>query len=74
MKKFMVEVTEKRKISFEVEAENEDDAKDTAMDAYVNGDGLQAEMLEDGAIHSTGIEVIRCIGEANGIVCEKKGK
>jgi hypothetical protein len=75
MKKWLVEVWEHRQVSFEVEAENEEEAKDVAIDAYVNSDRLQDIMIhDDESIASSEAKVIQCLGEANGIVCEDKEK
>ena len=43
--KFLVEVWEHRQVSFEVEAEDEDEAKKVAEDVYHNDDELQHEMV-----------------------------
>lgn len=78
MKKWLVEVWEHRQVSFEVEAENEEEAKDVAIDAYVNSDRLQDIMVhDDESIASSEAKVLQCLGEANGIVCadrEKEGR
>lgn len=62
-------------MSFEVEAENEEEAKDVAIDTYVNSDRLQDIMVhDDESIASSEAKVLHCLGEANGIVCEDKEK
>ena len=65
-------------MSFEVEAENEEEAKDVAIDTYVNSDRLQDIMVHyDESIASSEAKVLQCLGEANGIVCteyEKEGR
>lgn len=73
MKKWLVEVWEHRQVSFEVEAENEEDAKDVAIDTYVNSDRLQDIMVhDDESIASSEAKVLQCLGYANGIVCADK--
>lgn len=69
MKKWQVEVWEHRRVSFEVEAENEKEAETVAIDAYGNSDHLQDLMLDDRAVATTDAKVLRCSGEADGIVC-----
>jgi hypothetical protein len=67
--KWQVEVWEHRRVSFEVEAENEKEAETVAVDAYGNSDRLQDLMLDDRAIASSDVKVLRCSGKADGIVC-----
>lgn len=78
MKKWLVEVWEHRQVSFEVEAECEEEAKDTAMDAYTNSDRLQDVMIhDDESIALTEVKVLQCLGDADGTVCteyEKEGR
>ena len=75
MKKWLVEVWEHRQVSFDVEAENEEEAKDVAMGEYVNSDRLQDIMVHDvESIASSEVNVLQCLGEANGIVCADKEK
>lgn len=69
MKKWQAEVWEHRCVSFEVEAENEKEAETVAADAYVNSDHLQDLMLDDRAIAKSDVIILRCSGEADGIVC-----
>ena len=69
MKKYLVEVWEHRQVSFEVEAENEEDAKKTAEDVYANSDRLKDIMVhDDESIASEEIKVLTCLGDANGII------
>ena len=69
MKKYLVEVWEHRQVSFEVEAENEEEAKATAEDVYANCDSLKDIMIhDDESIASEEIKVLQCLGEANGII------
>ena len=69
MKKYLVEVWEHRQVSFEVEAENEEEAKATAEDVYANNDRLKDIMVhDDESIASEEIKVLQCLGEANGII------
>lgn len=72
MKKWLVEVWELRRISFEVEAENEKEAKKVAEDTYQNDEELQHEMVSsDESIAGEGVKVLQEIGPATGIVDEK---
>lgn len=77
-KKYLVEVWEHRQVSFEVEAENEEEAKATAEDVYANSDRLQDIMVnDDESIASEEVNVITCLGEADGIIGnngERKGE
>ena len=69
MKKFLVEVWEHRRVAFEVEAENEDEAKKVAEDAYANHEELQDMMVnDDGSIAYEEVKVAQCLGDANGII------
>lgn len=70
-KKYLVKVWEKRAISFEVEAEDEKDAVETAKDFFANDDDMQDEMLADDCIEGDGAEVIKELGEANPQTDEK---
>lgn len=70
-KKYLVKVWEKRAISFEVEAEDEKDAVETANDFFANDDDMQDEMLGDNCIEGYGAEVIKELGEANPQTDEK---
>lgn len=75
MKKWLVEVWELRRISFEVEAENEKEAKKVAEDTYQNDEELQHEMVSsDESIAGEGVKVLREIGPATGIVGEKPSR
>lgn len=68
-KKFLVEVWEHRQVSFEVEAENEDEAKKVAEDVYANDDELQGIMVnDDESIAYEEVKVLQCLGDANGII------
>lgn len=68
-KKFLVEVWEHRRVSFEVEAENEDEAKKVAEDVYANDEELQGIMVnDDESIAYEEVKVLHCLGDANGIV------
>lgn len=78
MKKWLVEVWEHRQVSFVVEAECEEEAKNTAYDAYVNSDSLQHIMThDDESIAYDEVRVLQCLGDADGTVCaeyEKEGR
>ena len=78
MKKWLVEVWEHRQVSFEVEAEFEEEAKNTAYDAYVNSDRLQDMMIHDNeSIAYDEVKILQCLGDADGVVCteyEKEGR
>lgn len=68
-KKFLVEVWEHRQVSFEVEAENEDEAKKVAEDVYANDEELQGIMVnDDESIAYEEVKVLQCLGDANGII------
>ena len=70
--KFLVEVWEHRKVSFEVEAEYEDEAKKVAEDVYQNDCELQHEMVSnDESIACDEVKVLHRIGPADGIVGRK---
>lgn len=67
--KFLVELWEHRQVSFEVEAEDEDEAKKVAEDVYHNDDELQHEMVSnDESIAYDEVKVLQRIGPADGIV------
>lgn len=71
--KFLVEVWEHRQVSFEVEAEDEDEAKKVAEDVYQNDYELQHEMVSnDESIAYDEVKVLLRIGPADGVV-ETKG-
>lgn len=70
-KKFLVEICERRRVNFEVEAENKEEAKKVAKDTYQNDDDLMSEMLTDDALKLTEVDVLYEIGPATGIVDEK---
>ena len=70
-KKFLVEVCEYRRVKFEVEAENKEEAKKVAEDTYQNDDDLMSEMLTDDALVLTEVDVLHERGPATGIVDEK---
>ena len=71
-KKYLVEVWEHRHVSFEVEAENEEEAKKVAEDVYQNDDDLQHEMVSnDGTIVYEEVKVLRELGGATGIINTK---
>lgn len=75
MKKWLVEVWEHRQVSFEVEAENEEEAKKVAEDTYQNDEELQHEMVSnDESIAYEEVKVLHEIGPATGIVGEKGRK
>ena len=72
MKKWLVEVWEHRQVSFEVEAENAEEAKKVAEDTYQNDEDLQHEMVSsDESIAYEEVKVLHEIGPATGIVDEK---
>lgn len=72
MKKWLVEVWEHRKVSFEVEAENAEEAKRVAEDTYQNDEDLQHEMVSsDESIACEEVKVLQEIGPATGIVDKK---
>ena len=64
-KKYLVKVWEKHAVSFEVEAENEKDAKKNAREYFGSDVDMQWELLDDDKIESEGVEVLKCIGGAN---------
>lgn len=70
-KKFLVEIREHRRVTFEVEAENKEEAKRVAEDTYQNDDDLMSEMLTDDALVLTEVDVLHERGPATGIVDEK---
>lgn len=70
--KWLVSIYEERRIQIEVEADNAAEAKDTAIDAYVNDDDLRDDMLKEEALLVDRVCVEREIGPANGIVAEKE--
>lgn len=71
-KKYLVEVWEHRQVSFEVEAENEEEAKKVAEDVYQNDDGLQHEMVSnDESIAYEEVKVLHELGDATGIINTK---
>lgn len=71
-KKYLVEVWEHRQVSFEVEAENEEEAKKVAEDVYQNDDDLQHEMVSnDESIACEEVKVLQELGPATGIVNTK---
>lgn len=71
-KKYLVEVWEHRQVSFEVEAENEEEAKKVAEDVYQNDDGLQYEMVSnDESIACEEVKVLQELGPATGIINTK---
>ena len=75
MKKWLVEVWEHRQVSFEVEAECEEEAKNTAYDAYVNSDRLQDMMIHDNeSIAYDEVKILQCLGDADGVVCTEYEK
>lgn len=68
-KKYLVEVWEHRQVSFEVEADSEEEAKVVAEDVYQNDDELQREMVEnDESIVYEEVKVLHELGPADGIV------
>lgn len=72
-KKYLVEVWEHRQVSFEVEAESEDEAKAVAEDAYANDETLQRKMVEDDeSVVCDEVKVLQCLGDADGIVATEK--
>lgn len=71
-KKYLVEVWEHRQVSFEVEAENKEEAKKVAEDTYQNDEELQHEMVaNDESVVYEEVKVLHEIGPATGIVDEK---
>lgn len=71
-KKYLVEVWEHRQVSFEVEAENEEEAKKVAEDVYQNDDDLQHEMVSnDESIACEEVKVLQELGPATGIINTK---
>lgn len=70
--KWLVSIYEERRIQIEVEADNAVEAKDTAIDAYVNDEDLQDNMLKEEALLANRVCVEKNIGHANGIVAEKE--
>lgn len=74
-KKYLVEVWEHRQVSFEVEAENEEEAKKVAEDTYQNDEELQHEMVaNDESVVYEEVKVLHEIGPATGIVGEKPSR
>ena len=73
-KKFLVEICEHRRVKFEVEAENKEEAKKVAEDTYQNDDDLMSEMLTDDAVVLTEVDVLHERGPATGIVGEKPSR
>ena len=71
-RKWLVSIFEERRIQIEVEADNGAEAKDTAIDAYVNDDDLRDDMLKEEALLANRVCVEKDIGPANGIVAEKE--
>lgn len=71
-RKWLVSIYEERRIQIEVEADNGAEAKDTAIDAYVNDDDLRDDMLKEEALLANRVCVEKDIGPANGIVAERK--
>ena len=71
-RKWLVSIYEERRIQIEVEADNGAEAKDTAIDAYVNDDDLRDDMLKEEALLANRVCVEKDIGPANGIVAEKE--
>ncbi len=70
--KFLVEVWEHRQVSFEVEAEDEEEAKKVAEDVYQNDYDLQHEMISnDESIAYDEVKVLHRIGNADGVVESK---
>lgn len=75
MKKWLVEVWEHRQVSFEVEAECEEEAMNTAYDTYMNSDRLQDMMInDDESIAYDEVKILHCLGDADGVVCTKYEK
>ena len=78
MKNWLVEVWEHRQVSFVVEAECEEEAKNTAYDAYVNSDSLKYVMThDDESIAYDEVRVLQCLGDGDGTaLCEyeKEGR
>lgn len=75
MKNWLVEVWEHRQVSFIVEAECEEEAKNTARDAYVKSNRLRDIMVNnDVSIAYSEVKVLQCLEDANGIVCADKEK
>lgn len=71
-KKFLVEVWEHRQVSFEVEAENEAEAKKVAEDVYANDENLQYDMTHnDESIVWEEVKVLHPLGDATGVIEEK---
>ena len=67
-----MEVWEHRQVSFEVEAENEEEAKTVAEDVYQNDDDLQHEMVSnDESIACEEVKVLQELGPATGIINTK---
>lgn len=56
--KYHVEVIEERAVCIRVEADNEQEARESAIDFYVNDDDLQDEILRDTAIRRTGTHIV----------------
>ncbi len=67
-----MEVWEHRQVSFEVEAEDEEEAKKVAEDVYQNDYDLQHEMISnDESIAYDEVKVLHRIGNADGVVESK---
>ena len=67
-----MEVWEHRQVSFEVEAENEEEAKTVAEDVYQNDDDLQHEMVSnDESIACEEVKVLQELGPTTGIINTK---
>lgn len=68
-RKFLVEAWEHRQVSFEVEANNEEDAKKVAEDVYHNDERLQDIMIhDDESVAYDEFRVIADLGPATGII------
>ena len=71
--KWLVEVWEHRQVSFEVEADDEEEAKKVAEDVYHNDDDLQHEMVSnDESVAYDEVKVLHRIGPATGIISGKE--
>lgn len=68
-RKFLVEAWEHRQVSFEVEADNEEDAKKVAEDVYQNDERLQDIMIhDDESVAYDEFNVLTDLGPANGVI------
>lgn len=68
-RKFLVEAWEHRQVSFEVEADNEEEAKKVAEDVYQNDERLQDIMIhDDESVASEEFKVLQDLGPATGII------